>query len=261
MTAIPLTSHALKGVKRTLVEVMPELGSAHLSEAIAAGLGYRTHAALLPQLDRRADSDPDYAYWCEEEFADRARALTGAPVDVTGVVFADFEPFGAINTYSAGADRVPLTNSLRKRAWRNAMVAAINAGIEQRLFSIRPGDCRWPGWSADRGLCKGTLFKFSIGGIPALGWVDDIGFDELSIHVALWPTVHGEEFVQAGNAGLHAGETFATGWLERRKGAWLQVGDGVGGGWTFSSRQQRLKTVAGLELRPHGYAAQGSFMM
>ena len=35
----------------------------------------------------------------------------------------------------------------------------------------------------------------------AIAWVGDAGFDELSIHVALWPTPDGERWVRVANAG------------------------------------------------------------
>lgn len=261
MTAIPLTSAALKGVKREIQRQYPELKSAHLTEAIASSLGFRTHAALLPRLDLRPADDPDYAYMDDETFLARAAELSGAAVSGFELAFADLENCGGINTFSNGAGRIDLTKSVRKRAWRNAMVSAINAGIDQRLFSIRPGDCRWDGWSEDRSITRGAAFPFSIGDIPALGYVSDAGFDELAIHVALWPTEDGKRLVAAYNAGFHAGDVFATGWLERRRGAWLQVGNDTGGGWTFSGRKNRVPVVADLQARPHGYAAAGSFMM
>lgn len=261
MTALPLTSDALKGVKRSIQTLYPELKSAHLSEAMAAGLGFRTHAALLPRVDLRPSDDPDYGFFDEDEFGRRAFELSATSVDTDKISFAALKPFGAIVTHSPGAGRVDLTTSLRKKAWRNAMVAAINAGIDQRLFSIRPGDCRWNGWSSHRGNCRGTEYEFNLNGAPAVGWVDDAGFDELVVHVAIWPTAEGRRFISAGNAGLLAGEVFATGWLERRDGAWLQVGNDVGSGWTFSSRRTRLNSIANLAIRPHGYAADGSFKM
>jgi hypothetical protein len=261
MTAIPLTSHALKGIKRTIHEALPEIGSAHLSEAIAAGLGYRTHAALLIDVGTRSDDDPDYAYLDDEQLADRASALSGKTVDTWDIATLDFSVFGAINTRSSGAGRIDLHRSTRKRAWRNAMVAAINAGLEQRLFSIRPGDCRWPEWSADSSRRRGTEFTFSVGDIPAIGWVNDAGFNELAIHVALWPSSEGKRFVGAINGGFLAGEVFAMGWLEREEGAWLQVGNGAGASWTFRCRRERLAAVAALDVRPRGYAADGSFVL
>jgi hypothetical protein len=36
--------------------------------------------------------------------------------------------------------------SPRTRAWRNLMVAAINAGLEQGHFGLTPDDNRWPGF-------------------------------------------------------------------------------------------------------------------
>jgi hypothetical protein len=261
MTAIPLTTPALKGIKRELGRQYPEIKSAHLTEAIAQSLGYRTHAALLPDLDKRPENDPDYAYLDDEQFLRRARELSGGSVDGFDLAFADLESHGAINTFSVGATRVNLRSSLRKQAWRNAMVAGINAGIEQRLFTIRPGDNRWDGWVGEREKNRGATYSFEVDGIPGIGFVSDAGYDELAIHVALWPTAEGERFVEAGNGGLYAGELFASGWLERRKGAWLQVSNDVATGWSFRSRRDRLRTVAVMQVRPHGFAASGSFII
>ena len=41
----------------------------------------------------------------------------------------------------------------RARAWRKLMVAAINAGLERDLFSLKAGDDRWPAAvSTDAGM-------------------------------------------------------------------------------------------------------------
>jgi hypothetical protein len=58
------------------------------------------------------------------------------------------------------------------------MVAAINAGLAQKLFGLRPDD-------EDP---KPHVFEFSVDGISSLGYVHPIGWGELSIHAALWPT-------------------------------------------------------------------------
>ena len=135
------------------------------------------------------------------------------------------------------------------------MVAAINAGIAQGLFSIRPGDNRWPaGENQDRR--EAFSFNFSIGNIPAVASVQDAGFDELSIHAALWPTEDGLRVVKSLNAYFRAGEAFATGWLERREGAWLQVSSSSP---EFTCRKHRLAEVAALNVSPRGYADRGSF--
>ena len=50
MTAILLTQDNLKILKSGLRPVFPDIGSAHLSEALAVALGFRTHAALLTKV-------------------------------------------------------------------------------------------------------------------------------------------------------------------------------------------------------------------
>lgn len=260
MTAIPLTSRALKDIKRTIQSHYPDIQSAHITEAIAAGLGYRTNAAMRLDLDRRAADDPDYAYLDNERFVERAVELAGRPVRASDIAFTKLQPTGAINTISSGGVSINLQSSRRQRAWRNVMVATINAGIEQRLFTIRPGDNRWDAPLVS-GRKSGATFSFSIGDIPALGYVSDAGYDELEVHAALWPTERGGKFVGAINADFYVGDVIASGWLERRDGAWLQVSAGSGTGWTFRSRRHRLDAVAALQVRPHGFAASGRFIM
>jgi hypothetical protein len=73
-----------------------------------------------------------------------------------------------------------------------------------KLFTLRYGDNRF---------AEKQLFDFTLpNGLPARGWVGDIGFGELSIHVAVKPK---GDWVRAANAGFSAGDAFATTWLER----------------------------------------------
>jgi hypothetical protein len=139
------------------------------------------------------------------------------------------------------------------------MVSAINAGLQQRLFSLLPGDNRWLGFDAanNRNQYQGHVFRFVIDNIPAIGSVTDAGFDELSIHVAFWPTPDGERWVKSSNAFFLAGELFAYGWLERRDGAWLQTASKPG----LSCRKPRLAVAAGVDVRPRGYADRGNFKL
>jgi hypothetical protein len=146
----------------------------------------------------------------------------------------------------------------RDPAFAKPMVAGINAGIEQRLFTVRRGDNRWPGVAGDTHDRRGPhVFHFMVGAIPALGSVSDAGWDELAMHVTFWPTVDGERWVRASNAGFLAGELFASGWLERRDGTWLQVASKP----EFSCRKSRPAVAATLRLDPRGYADRGSFKM
>jgi hypothetical protein len=92
---------------------------------------------------------------------------------------------------------------------------------------------------------------------PAAAWVGDAGFDELSIHVALWPSQEAERWLVVNNAGFQAGEAFAIGWLERRKGAWLQFG----GTPLLTCRTPRLGTIAVVDVEPDGYADHGKLMI
>lgn len=49
------------------------------------------------------------------------------------------------------------------------------------------------------------------------------GCGELSAHVAIQPTTRAERAIRAYNADFVAGEAFASGWLERESGKWLQT--------------------------------------
>ncbi|KAK0358752.1 hypothetical protein LTR94_034107, partial [Friedmanniomyces endolithicus] len=63
----------------------------------------------------------------------------------------------------------------------------------------------------------------------------------------------GEEFVRSYNAGFLAGEAFASGWLEREDGRWLQTSLSP----TGSIRNALVDRVAHHRLEPLGYADNG----
>lgn len=264
MASIPLTDSGLRNVKRALQVHFPDEKSSHLTEALAAACGFNSHAALLASMQASDPNDPDFVLLEEQTFLDRLAKLAKRSTTALDEPFS-FEtlqyPSAAeiIKTESSRFHEFSYGKSVRKRAWRNSMVAGINEAIDRRLFTIRPTDNRWPGASKDYGKTQPFSFRFSVGEIPAVASVHDAGFDELSIHVALWPTPEGERWVKSMNAGFLAGDVFASGWLERRDGAWLQVSRGSTQGWGFSCRQSRLNQVAELDLRPKGYADRGSF--
>src|SRR5438128_233395 len=93
----------------------------------------------------------------------------------------------------------------RKSAWRNLMVAAINAGIEQQLFTIRPGDNRWRSAGHDP---EPPVYRFVTDGIPAIASVCDIGWDELSIYTSFWPTADADKWISYAGAGFAVGEAY-----------------------------------------------------
>lgn len=260
MTAIPLTESALTSVKRAVRLDYPNHKSSHLTEAIAAACGYASHAALRAHMVERAPHLPDFALLEELPFLRRLAAVTGVPAsenDLRGFSFDRliYEGPDVIRTFSKGAAKVRYDASNRLRAWRNAMVAGINAGIDFGLFTPRPGENNWPAPDPRYGDV-GRTYRFSVGDIPGVAYIHDAGFDELSIHVALWPTADGERWIRVVNADFKAGDLTASGWLERRDGAWLQANDSSP---HFRCRKPRLDQAASLMVRPKGYADRGSF--
>jgi hypothetical protein len=143
----------------------------------------------------------------------------------------------------------PKPLNLRETAWRNMMIAAINAGLEQQQFGLSPDDNRWSG---DR-----SIYTFTISGLPAIACVTDGGYGELFVRVAVNPTSDAHKWIAAANAGFLAGDAFASGWLERRRGRWLQTASRP----EAAFRQHILPTLAQLSIQPEGYLPTGRFMM
>jgi len=208
-----------------------------------------------------------YGYKHEAERFHRERAPRANPYVANGLFIAAAlhlgftvkrdgnGPNAFINIASAPVrrDRSGLAGSLRGprklAAWRNMMVAGINAGLEQGMFGLSPEDNRWDGDEA--------VYRFAFDDLPAIACVRDIGYGELSVHVAIEPTERAERHIRAYNAGFVAGEAFASGWLERESGAWLQTSRSP----TGSIRNALLDRVADAPLTPLGYADRGRVMM
>lgn len=264
MTAIPLTEESVRAVKRVLATRYPAHKSTHLTEAVAAACGFNSHAALLASAKTRDPVDPEYVLLRETPFWQRLEEITGTQLAAADKKLAfDLliypQEAGALKTSSTRTRKVDYGKSARLRAWRNVMVAAINAGLDQRLFGVRPGDNRWPGYTPDRSRHHPHIYRFMLGTIPIIASIDDAGFDELSIHAGLWPTTDAERHIGAGFAGFTTGEVWASGWLERKDGAWLQTG--TAGPAAFRARRARLDIVAALRIEPKGYADGGDFKM
>jgi hypothetical protein len=260
MPSIALTPAGLLNAKRAAAATFNGYKSSHLTEAIACACGYETHAAALAAAAKTPPDDPDFVLLDDEAFARRLAELAGEsfPADYDGTWLEYLQwptPALMIPTLSTKAHDLDY-KTVRAKAWRNMMVAAINVGIARRLFTAKPGDNRWPG--AKNGDLSSAVYTFNIAGIPAIGYVADAGFDELTIHCALWPTGNAQDSIRAGNAGFSAGEAFAQGWLERRNGAWLQFS---GTKPLLACRRQRMQAVASIEVRPSCYADRGNFIM
>jgi hypothetical protein len=81
--------------------------------------------------------------------------------------------------------------TLGGKAWRNGMVAGVNAALEQGHIGLVPHDNQW---IDDDNYPKNKIFAFDVNGIAAVvslrrcTW--SLDKDELSVHVALWATDH-----------------------------------------------------------------------
>ncbi|MCY1165778.1 hypothetical protein D9M73_56890 [compost metagenome] len=247
MAAIALTESSVTAVKNALRDEFPDVKSAHVSEALAHSLGYQTNAALRAAL-ATAKSDPPFVLLRTDRMLARLSEL-GYPDDPE----FDFEllmgsPPEVISTEPMSAYEIEY-NTKRKKAWRNLMVCATNAALEQKLFGLTPGDNRFPD-----NMRRGHPFDFVLpNGLSARGSISDAGFDELSIHAAVNPK---GDAVLGFNAGFYAGDAVGSTWIERRDGAWMQTSE-----TSFHCRRTLLAVLAGLDIEPAGYGDRGRVIM
>lgn len=252
MASIILTSENVRVVKKELRYEFPDIKSSHLTEAFATSLHFRTHAALQSQLRSDNDTEPEIVLIDENRFFQRLSEL-GYQTSETDIgtfellALYDETQSALIPTMHHSSWDIEYKSS-RSRAWRNIMVAGVNAGIERKLFSVRPGDNRWP--DSDR---DGVTFSVVFGdGIPGLVWIRGSSHYELTVHVALWPTSDSHRWLNCWNAGFAVGEVFARGWVERDRGAYLQSSPKL-----FCCRRHRLKQLAELDITPKGFGDRG----
>lgn len=133
-------------------------------------------------------------------------------------------------------------SSARQRAWRNLMVATINEALARGLITL-DGDKE-----------PASIFDFDVEGMPARGFTHDAGWREVGVSGALYPREGGP--IRSSNAGFYAGEAFATGWLERKTGAWLQKSHPL-----LNCRRHLIDKLAALKVEPQGYADRGKFFL
>lgn len=134
------------------------------------------------------------------------------------------------------------------------MVAAINAGIEQRLFGFSPEDNWWPGAAPQSQRCQTFTYHLNVQGLLCTASVDAISGDELAIAVVANP--RDESDAPGFYSSLEDGDATAQGWVERRLGAWLQDG-----GEAFHVRRALQPRLAAIKIAPLGYSDQGPFFI
>jgi hypothetical protein len=248
MAAIPLCESPLAHLKKSLRDEFPHVKSSHLSEALAHCLGYRTHAAMqaamvgpeqdrpfaLLQTQRFVDRLKQFGYEDDPEFDFELTILTPVP--------------GVVSTVPVSAYEIEY-KTIRQKAWRNLMVCAVNAALEQKLFSLRPGDNRF-----SDNMRSSVVFDFVLpNGMPARGAVSDAGFNELAVHAAVNPK---SDMVRSPFAGFDAGDAFGTTWVERERGAWMQSSDS-----SFNCRKVLLHVLAETQIEPQGYGDRGQVIL
>ncbi len=81
MAVIPISAGRLRPLKNSLQDRFPAAKSSHLSEALAAGLGFRTNAALLSWMEE-SGLEPDVSALNEQSFVARMVEL-GYPIAQT----------------------------------------------------------------------------------------------------------------------------------------------------------------------------------
>lgn len=239
---------AVRNLKETAKRRLSGVQSAHLSESVAAALGFKTNAALRAALKDQPTVEvhkPSNA-----KLAKRLRDL-GYTADERLRVLPELEhSYSPFRTFPLRTQR-----GGRWWAWRNLMVAAINAGIEKRLFGLSPEDNWWPGAAPESQRCQTFTYRFTLpGGPPCVASVDAMSGDELSISVVANPRDASD--VPSFYSSLESGDATAHGWVERRLGAWLQDG-----GEGVHVRRTLQPFLASIKLAPLGYSDQGPFFI
>lgn len=92
-------------------------------------------------------------------------------------------------------------------AWRNIMVAAVNAGQRQGHFGLEPDDNRFDGVD--------HVYRFDLDGLPGIAYVRAMADGELLLHAAINSSKQAEKTIRVGMSGLLGGEGFSEGRLQR----------------------------------------------
>lgn len=250
MAAISLCEAPLAALKNLLRDRFSCVKSSHLSEALAYSLDFRTYASMQAAMVG-SEQDRHFILLQTPRFIERLVQFgyeDDPEFDFEFIIAGRQPPADVVSTMPYSAYEIEY-KSVRQKAWRNLMVSAINAALEQKLFTLRPGDDRFPD-----NMRQGELFDFVLpNGMPVRGSVADAGFHELSVHAAVYPKGN---IVRAFNAGFDAGDAFGTTWVERERGAWMQSSD-----YSFNCRKSLLDQLAALQVEPMGYGDRGRVIL
>jgi hypothetical protein len=245
MASTPLCVEPLQELKKSLRDEFPGVKSSHLSEALAFSMGFRTYAAMQAAM---TGLELDRPFYLLSTDGMRKRLMElGYPDDPEfdfETTIVSLASHGLVSTEDSSAYDIDY-KSTRDQAWRNLMVSAVNAALEQRLFTLRPGDNRYTG--------REQLFDFTLpNGLPVRGVVSDAGWDEVAIHAAVNPK--GQHI--SAMAGFDCGDVVGMAWVERRRGVWMQSATKP-----FYCRKHLIKSLAAIQVQPFGYGDRGRVIM
>ncbi len=248
MAAVVLCEESLAELKNSIRDDLSFVKSSHLSEALAAGMGYQTNAALQAALVGPQENRP-FVLLNGQRFVSRL-----AELGYTAPRAFDFEQVlrrralpGVVSTQDKEFHSIKYA-SQRQRAWRNLLVVGINAGLEQGVFSLRVGDQRHV--VNGRGRVNDFILPT---GHRGRGYVSDAGCGELNISVAFNPVGDRIPNFQSRTA---AAEAVASSWIERELGAWLQSSTKL-----FTSKLSAIPVLASIEIEAAGYGDRGHVIM
>ncbi|MBK7617589.1 MAG: hypothetical protein IPJ08_25130 [Burkholderiales bacterium] len=196
------------------VDEFDEVKSSHISEALAAAMGFRTNAALKASLVG-PEQDRPFALLHPERFLSRLVDF-GYPLNPNDPEFdfeLRYEKAGVVSTIPTSGYDIEY-KSARSKAWRNLMVFTVNEALARKLLTLRLMT------TASRPATAAALFDFSLpNGLPCVGTVR-CRLWRVNVHAAVNPT---GPLVRTINAEFSAGDAVARGWLERERGVWRKA--------------------------------------
>ncbi len=137
----------------------------------------------------------------------------------------------------------PTSERVRRRAYMNVLVGAINAALERCITGSEVGENLWP----DAAKTNDHTFRFELShDIAAAAQIMHLG-GVMRLNVAAWPNSD-LGWLGTSTAGPDAGEAFVLGTLNRAEHLWLK--DEFTGSYIAKAR---LRQLAGLSIKPAGY--------
>lgn len=241
MAATLLCAAPVAELKKRLLDALPRVKSSHLSEALAFSLGFKTSAAMVsamrgPEVERPL-MPLNAARWRQR--IEQLGYAQQPEIDFDQMIRDEPIP-GVVSTVDPHAWRVHYATP-REKAYRNFMVAAVNAALRRQLFSLVPGDRR-------HAAC--VYFDFELpNGRSARGYVAEDGTDRLAIHAAVNPRV---DWLHRAWLCETPGDAHGQTLIDRRVGAWIESLSQY-----FTGSPALVKELAAMQVQPACFGDRG----